>query len=199
MNIVVLGGSPKGSKSVTMQYTKYLKNKNTEYNFTEYYIAKDIKNIEKNGEMLEEIMKNIKSADGVIWAFPLYFGLVHGSYKRFIEIVFERGLEDCFNGKHCSIIATSIHFFDHTAIEYIRGISEDLGMVVGEIYSAAMRDLLEKEKRKQFENFFNQWSRRLKENIITSRVTTSIINNNNKYYTGNIKNISKYKIVEKLA
>lgn len=192
MNIVVLGGSPKGSESVTMQYTKYLKNKNTEFNFTEYYVAKDIKNIEKNSEKLEEIMENIKSADGVIWAFPLYFGLVHGSYKRFIEIIFEKGLESYFDKKQCSIIATSIHFFDHTAIEYIRGISEDLGMTVGEIYSASMRDLLEIEKRKQFEKFFTQWSRRLKENIITSRVTTPIRNLNNKYNIDNIKNISKY-------
>lgn len=171
MNIVVLGGSPKGAKSVTMQYVNYLKSTTDEHTFVEHYVAQSIRSIEKDDTLLEQIAQDVAKADAVLWAFPLYFGLVHGSYKRFVEIVWERDIAEAFAGKHCAILATSIHFFDHTATEYIRGISEDLGMSVDEVYSPAMDDLFSPDGKKQCKLFLEQWTKKVKENVRTGRLS----------------------------
>lgn len=175
MKIVVLGGSPKGAKSVTMQYVNYLKVNALEHSFIEYYVTTSIQSIETDNDMLQKIAGDIQKADAVLWAFPLYYGLVHGSYKRFIELIWEKEIAEAFRGKHCSILTTSIHFFDHTAIEYIRGISEDLGMIVDEVYSAAMDDLLEGDGKTQCKLFFEQWMKKTAENIRTGRLSLPIV------------------------
>jgi len=173
MNIVVLGGSPKCAKSITMQYVNYLKVNNKDHNFVEYYIASNIGKIEQDKSFLEKIMSDIKNADTILWAFPLYFGLVNGQYKRFIEIIFENNT-GALHGKHCAILATSIHFFDHTAIEYIRGISEDLGMIVDEVHSAVMDDLLKESGKEQFELFFKEWIKKVENNLQAGRLSAPI-------------------------
>jgi hypothetical protein len=61
-------------------------------------------------------------------AFPLYFLLVPSNYKRFIELIWERGAEAAFKGKYAASLSTSIHFYDHIVHNYINAISEDLDM-----------------------------------------------------------------------
>ena len=70
----------------------------------------------------------MRSADGVIWAFPLYILLVCSQYKRFIELVEERGAASAFPGKHAVTLSTSINYFDSNAHTYMRSVCEDLGM-----------------------------------------------------------------------
>ena len=174
MHIVVLGGSPKGSKSVTMQYVNYIKSAAPNHSFSEYYPAANIKELESDITALQSVTDEIQRADVVLWAFPLFYGLVHSSYKRFIELVFLNDLTKAFSGKHCAILATSIRFFDHTAIEYIRGISEDMGMIVDEVYSAHMNDLLKNDGQKQCRLFFDEWVRKTTANINLGRQSAPI-------------------------
>ena len=142
MKIVVLNGSPKGDISVTMQYVQYLVKKFPQHEFKILNISQRIKVIEKRPEDFSKVIEDIQSADGVLWAFPLYILLVHAHYKRFIELVFERGAQAAFTGKYTAALSTSIHFFDHTAHNYIHAICDDLGMHFIESYSADMVDLL---------------------------------------------------------
>lgn len=174
MKIVVLGGSPKGARSVTMQYVEYMKKSVPGHTFTEHYITANIRKIEGDTAVLDSILKDIQQADAVLWAFPLYFGLVHGSYKRFIELLWEREVTGVFEGKHCAILATSIHFFDHTATAYIREISEDLGMAVDEIHSASMDDLMQSEGQKQCRLFMEQWVKKVQEDIRSTRLSAPV-------------------------
>jgi len=46
--------------------------------------------LENDESRFRETLDTIRSSDGVLWAFPLYFLLVHAHYKRFIELIFER-------------------------------------------------------------------------------------------------------------
>jgi len=147
MKIVVLNGSPKGDLSVTLQYANFLAKAFPQHEFKVHHIAQRIKAIEAKQEEWDKVIADIQSADGVLWAFPLYILLVHAHYKRFIELVFERGAQDAFAGKYAASLSTSIHFYDQTAHEYIRAVSEDLGMRFVESYSPEMTDLLEKPKQ----------------------------------------------------
>ena len=122
MKILVLNGSPKGDLSVTMQFVAFLAKMNPQHNLKIINIAQQIRHIEHDGHKFDEVMAEIETADGVLWAFPLYVFLVHSHYKRFIELIFERNKTEVFRGKYTVVFSTSIHFFDHTAHQYMREI-----------------------------------------------------------------------------
>jgi len=153
MKIAVLNGSPKGPKSVTMQYVAYLQKKHPQHEFVQLDVAHRVRKLEADEAAFSEVLEQVRAADGVLWAFPLYYMLVCSQYKRFIELVFERGAQEAFAGKHAAALATSIHFYDHTALDYIQAIAEDLGMRFVGCHSAAMNDLFSEPGRRQFELF----------------------------------------------
>lgn len=128
MKIIILNGSPKLGKSVTMQSMKYLEQNYEKHEFQYIHIIKEIESYEEDIEKLKALCREIQEADAVIWAFPLYHALVHSQYKRFIELIFENKLESYFSDKYTSAFSTSIHYADIHAHNYIRAISEDLGM-----------------------------------------------------------------------
>jgi multimeric flavodoxin WrbA len=163
MNIVVLNGSPKGEISVTMQYVEYIRKKFPQHTFTIHNIAQKMHKIEKDKDTFDEIIASVKEADGVVWAFPLYYMLCHGNYKRFIEIIFERKAGAAFKDKYAAALTTSIKFYDHTAHTYIHGICDDLNMKFYGGYSAVSNDLMKEEERERFTFFAKDFFRTIKE------------------------------------
>jgi len=147
MKIIVLNGSPKGNLSVTMQYIKFIQKKFPEHEFRILNISAGIAKYEKDIEEFKSVIAEIKKSDGVIWAFPVYVLLVPSQYKRFIEMIWENNAEGAFRGKYTCVLSTSVHFFDHTAHNYLRGICDDLGMKFVESFSADMDDIFLDEKR----------------------------------------------------
>ena len=105
----------------------------------------------------------------MLWAFPLYYLLVHGDYKRFIELVFARAAGAAFEGKYAAVLTTSIHFFDHTAHEYLNGICDDLGMKYVGSYSAGMQDLLSEKERDRLLLFADDFLHAVEERRSTPR------------------------------
>jgi NAD(P)H-dependent FMN reductase len=116
-------------------------------------IAQKIHRIEKDHTVFEEIIEKVRSADLVFWAAPLYIMLVCSQYKRFIELVWERGATEAFKNTYAAVLTTSINFYDVICINYLRSICEDFGMRFTEAYSAAMRDLHIEEERKRLRVF----------------------------------------------
>lgn len=170
MKITVLNGSPKGDLSVTMQYVLYIQKFFPGNSMTVHNISQKIHGIEKNPELFNEIIKDVKSSDLVIWAFPLYYLLVPSQYKRFIEMIFERKAAGAFSLKNTAVMTTSIHFFDHTAHNYMRAICDDLGMKFAGAYSAAMYDLVRSKERKRLTKFAEMVNSAVKENRPASRM-----------------------------
>ena len=158
MKIIVLNGSPKGEQSVTMQYIHFIEKKFPEHQIKIFNITQQIHKIDREEDFFQEIIGQIRGSDGVIWAFPLYVFLVSSQYKRFIELIWEKRAEEAFRNKYAAVITTSIHFFDHTAHNYIRAICDDLDMKFAGSYSAEMYDLLKPELREKLtlfaESFF---------------------------------------------
>lgn len=167
MKIVVFNGSPKGMNSVTMQYVLFLQRKFPEHEFTIQNVCQDIKKLEESEETFRETIDAVAASDAVLWAFPLYVLLVHAHYKRFIELLFERKVEGSFQGKYAAILTTSIHFFDHTAHEYVQGICGDLGMKYVGGYSAEMYDLLKEQERDRLLLFSKALFKAVEEKVST--------------------------------
>jgi|GEM_PF-223416 len=155
MKMIVLGGSPKGEISVTMQYVHYLELKYPEIIFQKRFPAHDIRRLEKNEEAFEQLIEDIRQADAILWAFPLYIFCVCSQYLRFLELVEERGAIEAFAGKPAASLSTSIHFFDHIAHYYIKAVCEDWKLNFIAMHSPAMDDLVKAEGRQALERFFS--------------------------------------------
>ncbi len=169
MKITVLNGSPKGELSITMQYVAYLAKIYPQHEFNILHIAQRLKRLEHDPAAFNKIIDQIRESDAVLWGFPLYILIVHAHYKRFIELIFERGVQAAFAGKYAAALSTSIHFFDHTAHNYIHAICDDLEMRFVDSFSPDMHDLLKEEGRKQLAQFGRQFLEAIENQIPTQR------------------------------
>ena len=169
MKIAVLNGSPKGDLSVTIQYVNFIQKKFPRHELKILNIASQMKGIEKDAKVFQEMMDEVRSSDGVLWAFPLYVFLVSSQYKRFIELIWEKKVEDVFKNKYTAVLTTSIHFFDHTAHNYMRAICDDLEMKFGGLFSAGMYDLLEQKERERLIAFAETFFQAIETNSQTSK------------------------------
>ncbi|MGD0081095.1 MAG: NAD(P)H-dependent oxidoreductase [Methanoregula sp.] len=175
MKIVVLNGSPKGDISVTMQYVAFIRKKFPEHRYEILNVAHDIRKLEKDTEAWNKTIESIRSADMVLWAFPLYYLVVSSQYKRFIELIFERKAQDACAGTYAASLSTSIHFFDQIAHAYIHAVSDDLGMKYLGFYSAEMRDLLSDEERKRLEKFASLLITAVQEKVPVQRENAPLV------------------------
>ena len=160
MNIVVIQGSPSGNKGVTAQSVRYLQQRFGDHEFECIEVSRRIKKIERDRDTLDAIVERMVQADAIVWAFPVYLMLVPAQMKRFVELVIEFAQPGAFDGKVATAISTSAHHYDHTAHDYLHGISCDLGMRYVRGFSADMRDLLEEKGRADLEGFFGDFLRR---------------------------------------
>jgi multimeric flavodoxin WrbA len=175
MKIAVLNGSPKRETSVTMQYVRYLQAVFPHHDLQIVHVAPRINALERNAEAFQEVIDQVREADGVLWAFPLYYLLVHGNYKRFIELIWERDVADAFAGKHAAALSTSIHYFDHTAHNYIHAISDDLGMRFVGSFSADMQDLFDAAQRATLTAFGEHFFEAIAQDLAMPRRYASIV------------------------
>lgn len=169
MKITVLNGSAKGESSVTLQYVRFIQKMFPHHEWNIVHVAQRIKRIEENEQVFQEIIHQVRSSDGVLWAFSLHYFLVNSQYKRFIELIWERGMEDAFRDKYAAALSTSIHFFDHLAHNYVHAICDDLGMRYVDAFSADGQDLLEERGRENLLTFARGFFRATERNTPTSK------------------------------
>ncbi|MBW2115255.1 MAG: NAD(P)H-dependent oxidoreductase [Deltaproteobacteria bacterium] len=181
MKITVLNGSPKGDISVTMQYVAYIRKIFPQHELKIINISQRIDKIEKDESVFQGIVDEVRSSDGVLWAFPLYLLLVPSQYKRFIELIWERGALDVFKNRPAAVLTTSIHFFDHTAHEYMRAICDDLEMRFVGAFPAHMRDLMEEEGREKLSLFASTFFEAIEEKAPATKIYKPMINGNLDY------------------
>ncbi len=169
MKIIVLNGSPKGDLSVTLQYVHFIQKKFPQHELKIFNVAQQIRGMEREEKTFREVMEEIKSSEGVLWAFPLYYILVPSQYKRFIELIWERGAVDVFKNKYTAVLSTSIHFFDHTAHNYMNAICDDLDMKNLGSFSAGMHDLLSRKGRERWTLFASEFFDGIQNYVPTSK------------------------------
>ncbi|MCM2466701.1 NAD(P)H-dependent oxidoreductase [Methanoculleus oceani] len=170
MRISVISGSPKGEKSVTLQYVRFLEEAFLDHTFSVVHVGRDIRTIERQEEGWSGLLATVKECDGVLWATPVYVMLVPAQLKRFIELVGERNVTEAFFGKHAACLTTSIHFFDHTAHAYLHGVCDDLGMRYIGFCSAHMQDLENEAFQEQLIRFFSDFLEAIAERRPIQRV-----------------------------
>ncbi len=154
MKIVVINGSPKGNKlSFTMQYIYYAQKMFPHVEFNLINIGQKLNNMKIKEETFQEILKEMDSADGILWCFPVYVLLVPAQLKKFIELLFENNAGELLKGKVSGVLSTSFNFFDNTAFDYMHAIIEDLKMKYTGFFSNNAFDFKKIERRKTFYTF----------------------------------------------
>ncbi len=144
MNILVINGSPKGKNSITLQTSLFFEKLMTKHTFSYLHAGQKIKYYEKN---MTEAVSMIKSADLIIFSYPVYTFIAPSQLHHFINLMKNCG-ED-FSGKFVTQISTSKHFYDITAHRYIEENCFDMGMKVIKGLSADMDDLTTKKGQKE--------------------------------------------------
>jgi len=157
MQICVISGSPKGEKSVTLQYVRFLEQAFPGHTFSVVHAGRGIRTIEQHEETWNGLLATVKECDGVLWATPVYVMLVPAQLKRFIELIGSRNAAEAFSGKYTASLTTSIRFFDHTAHAYLHGICDDLCMRYTGFCSAHMQDLQNEAFQEQLILFFSDF------------------------------------------
>lgn len=149
MKITVLSGSPKGDLSVTFQYVRFIMKKNPDHEWVVHHVGRHIGRLAKDRDAFAAIMDDVSGSDAVLWATPVYVALVPSQLKRFVERVSAGKNRRPFAGKYAGVITTSIHFYDHTAHNYLRAVSEDLEMHFAGSFSPDMYDLMKSEEQQR--------------------------------------------------
>lgn len=185
MEITVLNGSPKGDLSATLQYALFIQRKFPQHHFKIFNIAQDMRKLEKEEGAFQAVIDAVRSSDGIMWAFPLYFLLVHSNYKRFIELIWERGVESAFTDKYAASLSTSIHLFDHTAHNYINAICDDLDMKYVGAFSADMYDLLKEKEQEKLVRFARHFFEAIETKAATPKGFTPLVHRKSHYVPGN--------------
>ena len=157
VKIVVINGSPKGNVTITMQYVAYIQKHFPQHEFVICNVSEGIRQLEQNDGKFRETMAAVRKADGVLWASPVYLFLFPSQLKRFIELIHERQSQADLLGKYTAVLTTSVHFFDHTAHNYLNAVCDDLGMKYTGMFSADMEDMLHEAGRKQLHLFAHQF------------------------------------------
>jgi len=175
MRIVVLNGSPRGKKSVGLKASAILRKLYPQHTFECVHVAPQIRKWERDEAAFHETMEQVASADGVLWSFPLYVCVVPSQYKRFIELIWERSEQGVFEGKYAAVYSTSIHFYDHTAHNYMNGICDDLEMRYVGHFSAHIGELRDKGKRQHFLHFAERFFEAIEQEAPTRRNTQPLV------------------------
>lgn len=155
MQVCVLSGSPQGHKSVTLQYLRYIEKKRPIHTFNVFHVGRDIRAIQRDPTRLHALVEGVAQAEAVLWVFPVYFALVPSQLKQAIELLSEAPHRSAFVGKHATALSTSVHFYDHTAHDYLHAISMDLGLRYVRGFSPESEDLMQPEMRARLLQWFD--------------------------------------------
>ena len=149
MQVLVINGSPSGKNSITLQTALFIEKHFKKIEFRYLHVGSGIHAIEKSFAESEEALR---SADLLIFAYPVYTFLVPSQLHRFIELIKEHGVD--LSGKYATQLTTSKHFYDTTAHQFIEDNCDDLGLRYITGLSADMEDLLHKKGQTEALKFF---------------------------------------------
>jgi len=193
MKILIFNGSPKGEKSVSLFYAKYLVKQFPEVDFKIHQISSQIKSLEKDNEKLNALTSEIRAADGIIWTSPVYVLSIPGQIIHFYELLHQHCGSDFLKGKYVSAICTSMHFFDHNAMFHLQAETESLGGSFVDGFSAEMFDIKKPEIKSSIKIFANIFFSYISNKKPTSKRFAFNSNGNNfqKKYTAGVQSVKE--------
>ncbi len=157
IRILVVNGSPKGDNSLTLQHSLYMLGHENDVTFKVLQAGEVLSKVNFDRSWLESAMTDIEWADAIIWNTPVYTMLVPWQLIRLFQLIKEAGRSSIFQGKYATSMMTCFHYYDHLAEDWLRGMSEDLGMFFMEGRTADNMDMLKKAHRASMRFFMHDF------------------------------------------
>ena len=148
MKICVINGSPRGKNSVTLQTVLYLEKRFPQHSFDFLNVGAGIQSFERD---MSGAVEAIRSAELLLFSYPVYTFLAPAQLHRFLELLKGSGAD--FKGIYATQLTTSKHFFDVTAHRFLEENCRDMGLRLIRGLSADMEDLLSEQGRREAEAF----------------------------------------------
>lgn len=145
--VLVVNGSPKGKYSLTLQHSLYMLGQENNLESKVLQVGEELSPISYDAAWFETALSDIEWADAIIWNTPVYTMLVPWQLIRFLQLIKEAGRSKIFQGKYATSMMTCFHYYDHLAEDWLRSMSEDLGMSYQEGRTADNMDMLKKKHR----------------------------------------------------
>ena len=169
INVVVVNGSPKGELSLTLQHSLYMLGQQEYITYKILQAGEVLSLIDFDRSWLESAMTEVESADAIIWNTPVYTMLVPWQLIRFFDLIKQAGRSDIFQGKYATSMMTCFHYYDHLAEDWLRAMSEDLGISYIEGRTADNEDMLHQEHRDSMRFFMNDFIHRCRNHTPVER------------------------------
>ncbi len=187
MNILIINASPKGDTSVTVQTARYWSKLNTNDCFETLNVAQKLRYYSNN---ISEISSAISRAQLVVFCYPVYTFLAPYQLHKLIELMIENSIN--LKGKYVAKLLTSKHFYDTTAMEFVKQNVLDLGAKYVGAHSADMDDLLTTKGQIQAKQFYHKMKFDIVNNIFVEQSALTVpATNCPPPYTATIDNIAK--------
>jgi multimeric flavodoxin WrbA len=151
MKITVICASPNEEKSITYHHMLFLEKNITDHTF-EYLFLNEKGQISRE----ENIFDILVFSDLIIFSYPVHTMLVPYRMMLFMKTLLNDPRSKLLIGKNACQYSTSNHFFDNTALKYMKQCFETLKMNTLPGYMAKSEDLLNKDSRKNIVSYFKQ-------------------------------------------
>ena len=155
--VLIASGSPKGEYSLTLQHTRYMLGQEDGVEWRVAHIGEALSPLEYDRTWLEGVIEDIAWCDAIVWTTPVYTMLVPWQLIRLLNLVRDAGRNGVFAGKYATSMLTTFHYYDHLAEEWLRSMSEDLGMFFIEGRTADNTDMLKAEHRASMRFFMHEF------------------------------------------
>jgi multimeric flavodoxin WrbA len=192
MKAVIINGSPKGKTSMTRYLVRTIRKGITDLEYSELFVGKKIIRLEKNAEYWDSYMAEIKSADMIIWFFPVYVFAAPAQIMRFIELIHDRGCQHNFADTYTTAITTSGNFFDYTAHRYIQEVCEDLDMPYFDGFSGNMFTVQDEGVKSSLLSFAEDFKLHVQNRIPLPKRTLPLFNHDLVYQPTGVVNRPKH-------
>jgi multimeric flavodoxin WrbA len=167
MKILVINGSPKGEKSITLQHMKYIEKHQTDVYFEYVNMGQQYKKI-NDDVYFESVIDKMLFSDLVIFAYPVYVFSIPYQLMVFMDRLQNdrpKGLDRLY----VTQFSTSKHFFNLTAHDYMTDVFSDLGMKELDGYTADMNEMLEEEGQTAIKDYFSRLVEKVELKYITNK------------------------------
>lgn len=157
VKVLVINGSPKGEYSLTLQHSLYMVGQMSDVEWKVLSAGEALSPIQYDPVWLDSAIADISWCDAIVWTTPVYTMLVPWQLIRLLRLIKDAGKNDIFRGKYATSMMTCFHYYDNLAEDWLRGMSEDLGMYYLEGRTADNMDMLKMKQRDSMRFFMQEF------------------------------------------
>lgn len=163
MKITVINGSPKqAALSVTQRTVTLLSGRFPDHTWQTVSPGPRLTPLQREAVLLPEWLEAVSGADLIIWATPVYYLTVPAQLQRFCAAAGADPLwRQALAGKTAAVLTTSIHFYDHLAVDWMETTAEDLDMQLLQPLCLEMTEVTKAAGRARITAQFQIWEAEL--------------------------------------